>query len=763
MPAMRKRSHDDNGITVGHNVPIARWLPGFPAPGRIPEPSHCDLPCPAVPIQRWYGNACLHVVGRPQETFGFFASFFRQCQDGHPSADSLFFDACTWAVMDNYNEAYYPDALLDHRALGVLQKRLDSPHTGRPTEHLASAILELVKKGRLPRPDRLSKGPATYTFSPTFKIELGDESVLEALDDGGRRNYHFIHNNRNRNVSIDVNFRTETKDPVLQGINGVIGDMFYYYYPRMTVTGTLTIDGVVREVEGSGWYDREFGGPTDATGRDALDCWTWFSLRLSNGCELSVYCVVDRRDGSPKEAGAVYTTQGRNRVHCADVKITSVDLWTSLVSFAEYPVGHRIVIPSIGFQCEVRTTFKAQEFVSVIAPAGGFLEGYVVGNGSICGASVSVTGFLEHKNLQDEYHSTHDLLKRVGMFVSTTLSKLYPKNASHEWVRENILGRHAVSTTPTHIVSAVLMNPVRYLLDRGGKSWRTLILVSCCNAISKDYFDCSEFIAMAELLHVGSLIMDDIEDNSVTRRGAKCVHLEYGLATAVNAGTACYFMAPRLAGIHNLPPKKGNQIFSLYFDLLCSGHAGQGMDIYGLDYLMPDVVQSGKTEKLFAALDAIHVYKTGGVAGTICRMACILCDATEDASQALEQFGLRLGLTFQIVDDVLDLKGFEGGQKDAAEDVREGKVTYPIAMAMKHLATDDREVLWNTLRSKPTDDAQVQVVIDLVTKSGAMKLCLAKARENVNASWAVLDPFLEDSLSKNMMRAFCTYLTDRNA
>lgn len=191
-----------------------------------------------------------------------------------------------------------------------------------------------------------------------------------------------------------------------------------------------------------------------------------------------------------------------------------------------------------------------------------------------------------------------------------------------------------------------------------------MILVSTLNAVSKRYIDGSKYIALAELLHVGSLIIDDIQDESTVRRGGRCVHLEFGTATAINAGTACYFMAPVLGCIQDLPNDKQLKIYSIYFDILRMGHAGQGLDMKGLDHMMPDVVETGEASKLCEALESIHILKTGAPAASLCRIACVLADATAEQSDAFENYGKCLGLAFQIVDDALNLRGFEGDLKE---------------------------------------------------------------------------------------------------
>ena len=110
---------------------------------------------------------------------------------------------------------------------------------------------------------------------------------------------------------------------------------------------------------------------------------------------------------------------------------------------------------------------------------------------------------------------------------------------------------------------------------------------------------------MPELMHVGSLIIDDVQDKSDWRRGGKTTHLIYGEPLAINAGTACYFMGQKLLLQKSLPPEDQLKIYDLYFQALRAGHAGQALDIDGMNHLMPDVVESGDIKREAPLLDQL--------------------------------------------------------------------------------------------------------------------------------------------------------------
>ncbi|RNF00425.1 putative polyprenyl synthase [Trypanosoma conorhini] len=590
-------------------------------------------------------------------------------------------------------------------------------------------------------------------------INYDDQCLLEGEGEGAERKYKLYLNNPMRNITVELEFFARTT-PVLHGENGIVNDMFYYYYPSMNVEGKITFADSITHVKGDGWYDREYGGLENEIGRDALDAWTWLSLRISDGSQLSLFDIFDSETGKRKELLGVLTFDGTKEV-CHDIILEEENWWTSLVTFIEYPLKFHIEVPAFQLSLDVHTSFNHQE-VPTILVSGGFYEGRVTGGGCHKGAPVSVIGFYERKNLSTGGDPSVTL-KHVGKYVRKTLSNFYPLTASNEWVEKNVLGRYCTGkgVVAQHVCDTLFL-PVRSIIDRGGKAWRSLVLVSACNALSRDYFDCTKYIAITELLHVGSLIIDDIQDDSCVRRGGQTAHLEYGVPTAINAGTACYFMGVSFAEIRSLPMEKANRVYELYFDVMKAGHAGQGLDIYGLHYLMPEAVRTGKSEAIEDALKAIHTYKTGAVAAATCRVACILCDATEEVTSAMEAFGLGLGLAFQIVDDALNAKGFEGDLKEAGEDIRDGKITYPVAKAMGRLELPQRERIWNILQERTSDGEKITEVIKLLHSVNAIEDCLSDAQKLVDEKWSLLDPLIPDSMPKVMMRTFCLFLTRRS-
>jgi geranylgeranyl pyrophosphate synthase len=306
------------------------------------------------------------------------------------------------------------------------------------------------------------------------------------------------------------------------------------------------------------------------------------------------------------------------------------------------------------------------------------------------------------------------------------------------------------------------IKPIREIVDRGGKGWRSYAAITCCDIVGGDSRGFVQWLALPEMMHVGSLIVDDVQDRSITRRGGKTAHLIYGEAQAINSGTAAYFICHRLLTSDKVSDADQLRLYELYFDALRAGHAGQAIDLDGFDDLVPLVVESGDSKELEERVLAVHRLKTAAPAGCLARMGAIGGGGTKEQVNGLGVFFEELGLAFQIIDDVLNLRGFKGDLKAKAEDVMQGKVTLPVVKAFSRLEKHDRRWLHETLQTKPQDPCVVQMVVAKLEACGAIEACADDARALVEQGWERLQPLVGDSLAKLMLRAFGWYVLERH-
>jgi geranylgeranyl pyrophosphate synthase len=300
------------------------------------------------------------------------------------------------------------------------------------------------------------------------------------------------------------------------------------------------------------------------------------------------------------------------------------------------------------------------------------------------------------------------------------------------------------------------------MIDRGGKAWRSYAFLACIDAVGGDSDEFAEWLAVPELLHTGSLIVDDVEDRSIVRRGGPSCHEIYGEALAINAGSAAYFLGQVLVDDSKLTDPQKLRLYGLYFEALRAAHAGQAIDIDGLDALMPLAVESGDGESLERRVLAIHRLKSAVPVRSLAMMGAVIGGGAPAVVEGLGHFFEMIGLAFQIMDDVLNLRGFQNNLKSRGEDIACGKVTMPVAKSMSRLPHEERHALWETIFSRPADPDVIAGVIAKLESCCALRSCEEQARNLMESAWRKLDPLLRDSHTKLMLRAFGWYVLERS-
>ena len=305
------------------------------------------------------------------------------------------------------------------------------------------------------------------------------------------------------------------------------------------------------------------------------------------------------------------------------------------------------------------------------------------------------------------------------------------------------------------------MGPIREILDRGGKSWRSYAALACCDIVGGNSQKAISWLALPELIHVGSMIVDDVEDKSTIRRGGPACHVLHGEPIAINAGSACYFLGEIIVDHAKLTDERKVKIYKAYFDALRAAHTGQALDLAGLDYLMPEIIETGNGELLEERVISIHRLKTAAPASYLAQMGSLVGGGSGEQSKALGDYFEAIGIAFQIIDDVLNLKGFEDRLKSTGEDVSAGKITSPIAKAMSRLDRKDREFVWQQLQKKSEDEAIISSVIEKVAACGALEDCEKDAYRFIDDAWKKLDLVVRDSMVKLNLRAFSWFVLER--
>lgn len=249
---------------------------------------------------------------------------------------------------------------------------------------------------------------------------------------------------------------------------------------------------------------------------------------------------------------------------------------------------------------------------------------------------------------------------------------------------------------------SVICRAIRYSLLAGGKRIRPILCLAAAEAVGGRAEAVMPAACALEMIHTYSLIHDDLPamDNDDYRRGRATSHKVFGEDIAILAGDALLTEAFRLLtdreGMPGMPPERVLDVAREIAE--AAGHRGM------VGGQVRDIRAEGESVGL-ETLYAIHRQKTGALLRVSIRTGAILAGAGEEALAALSDYGGKIGLAFQIADDILNVEGDplllgKGTGSDAAR----GKVTFPSLMGVEASRARAAELLMEAISSVASFD-----------------------------------------------------------
>ncbi len=191
-----------------------------------------------------------------------------------------------------------------------------------------------------------------------------------------------------------------------------------------------------------------------------------------------------------------------------------------------------------------------------------------------------------------------------------------------------------------------LYGPIAYCLDCGGKRLRPVLLLMSCESLGGDMVMAMQAAVGVEMFHNFTLLHDDVMDRSELRRGRPTVHSRWNENVAILSGDAMLTLATEM--VMSVPDSCLRPVLEAFNSGALSVYEGQDLD---MRYESPDTTVSRDEYIQMVGL------KTGALLGTSCRMGALIGGATTDVADKFYDFGLNLGIAFQIQDDYLDMYG----------------------------------------------------------------------------------------------------------
>ncbi len=350
-----------------------------------------------------------------------------------------------------------------------------------------------------------------------------------------------------------------------------------------------------------------------------------------------------------------------------------------------------------------------------------------------------------------------NFIKRASANINKALWE-YMSNERSDRNIKRLLGRSGFEYDSEAIQKSII-EPSWYLIEKGGKRIRPIITLLVIEALGKDPMDYIEFSMIPEILHTATLVHDDIEDSSETRRGALSVYKKYGTDIALNLGDFLFFFPIKvLLDSKKLDDQVKYRILKAHEKHMIRIGLGQATDI-AWHRMLTDISKITEDNYMRVAFD-----KTGVLLSFAAELGAIIGGAKDADVEKLGKFASMIGVAFQIEDDILniiesELSDNKGGIGD---DIQEGKVTLIVVHALNHSSKKDRARLIEILKAHTKSEIEIKEAISIMERSGSVKYAKKVGKSIVDGALRLLDKSLPDSRSKNMIRMLASTLINRN-
>ncbi len=301
---------------------------------------------------------------------------------------------------------------------------------------------------------------------------------------------------------------------------------------------------------------------------------------------------------------------------------------------------------------------------------------------------------------------------------------------------------------------ASLYDPVHYILQLGGKRLRPLLTLMSAQMYGSTIEKALDASLAVEVFHNFTLLHDDIMDDADLRRGKETVHVKWDVNTGILSGDAMLIMAYRLFNSYDPDTFYAlNKVFSTTALEVCEGQQ------YDVDFETRDDVTIDEY------IEMIRL-KTSVLLGCALQMGAIIAGQNEEEQRKIYDYGIHLGIAFQLMDDYLDAFGDPATfGKEVGGDIRENKKTYLYLKSLEDegCATELKE--WFSMDYTTMNEDQIEIKKETVKvffeESGGAQKTLNAIKEYTNLALADIESLNVDDASKKQLIDFSNYLMNR--
>ncbi|WP_348812835.1 polyprenyl synthetase family protein [Flavobacterium maritimum] len=296
-----------------------------------------------------------------------------------------------------------------------------------------------------------------------------------------------------------------------------------------------------------------------------------------------------------------------------------------------------------------------------------------------------------------------------------------------------------------------LYDPVRYILSLGGKRMRPVLTLMSTEVFDADYKKALPAALAVEVFHNFSLVHDDIMDDAPLRRGNETVHERWNINTAILSGDAMLILAYQY--FEQYQPEVFRDLAKLFSKTALEVCEGQQLDV---DFEIRDDVTIPEYLKMIE-------YKTAVLVAAAMKMGAIVAQTSCENADLIYDFGLNLGLAFQLQDDYLDAFGDpKTFGKQVGGDIIENKKTYLYLKAVEFATAEQKERLMYLFSIHPSESVdKIQEVKEIFDATGASKATQGAIQEYTLKAFETLRKISIDNEKKDILQSFGENLMGR--
>jgi octaprenyl-diphosphate synthase len=292
-----------------------------------------------------------------------------------------------------------------------------------------------------------------------------------------------------------------------------------------------------------------------------------------------------------------------------------------------------------------------------------------------------------------------------------------------------------------------LINQIsHYIVNAGGKRIRPRLVLLFSEAFGFTGHERLELAAIVEFIHTATLLHDDVVDESALRRGRATANSLFGNAASVLVGDFLYSRAFQM--MVSVDRMRVLEVLADATNVIAEGEVLQLLNMHDPDISVDDYLRviRFKTAKLFEAS---------------ARLGAVLGGAAAPLEEACADYGRSLGTAFQLVDDLLDYEGQTDAMgKNVGDDLREGKPTLPLLLAMERATSGERELIRHAIEHGELP--RLSEILDIVRRTGAIEATRAAAQAEADIARARLQ-VLPESRARGALLELCSRSVHRSS